>query len=178
MVHWRGLSFWLPVGFQQQAGGCKAVLRINQGSSQTLHPFSLVPSHICQRGQLAVLGSEEGSRAEECFWLSPHQIWRARKRYHSHGYLVALHLHLSSFLAWMGTSAGYCSQGTAWTGQVGTSHISQTRKILLMCMPPFPGILDKYFSKVGNLADEALPITQTAKKTWTIVYLIESNQSV
>lgn len=44
----------LPVDFSNKQEGCKAVLRFNQGGSQTLPPFSLIPSHISQRGQLAV----------------------------------------------------------------------------------------------------------------------------
>lgn len=177
----------LPEDFSNKQEGCKAVLRFNQGGSQTLPPFSLIPSHISQRGQLAVRipGLRGGLQSLGVLLAFPYplsfhikQIRGARKSYHSLSYLVALNLHVSSFLTWMRTLAGYCSQGTTWTGQVGTSHISQTGKILLMCIPPFPGILDKYFSKAGNLAEEALPIIQTTKKTWAIVCLIERNLSV
>lgn len=36
--------------------------------------------------------------------------------------------HASAFLVWMKTSAGRCSRGTTWVGQLGTTHISPDRE--------------------------------------------------
>lgn len=60
MVHWQGSELLAPRWTSAELGGCKAVMRFNQGSSQTLHPFSLVlatfPREI--NWQCGFLGSE------------------------------------------------------------------------------------------------------------------------
>lgn len=121
--------------FSNKLKRCKAVLRFNQVSSHTLHPFFLVPQPYFQ----------ERSTDSESFWAQrrvpelgvswalptplPFIVKRCREREKEvlriHRYLVELNLHLGHFLrAW----AGFCLQGIAWTGQVGTTHISPDRE--------------------------------------------------
>lgn len=78
-------------------------------------------------------------------------------------------VHPSAFLVWMKTSAGRCSRGTTWVGQVGRARINPDRENITNLYLKFPGILNKCFFKPGNLTEESSPVTQTTKKMGQIV---------
>lgn len=56
---------------------------------------------------------------------------------------------VSASLVWMETSAGRCSR-RCWGAELEPLLSAQAGETWLICIPRFPGILNKYFPKLGT----------------------------